>query len=140
MAAFYNKIGNDQTSRVEIAADTVATEFFTDQRLLHRILINMTKNAIEASPAEAVVRIGCEQDGNDLEFWAHNQSCMPEQVQRQIFQRSFSTKGPGRGLGTYSIQLLGERYLKGRVSFTSSPEKGTTFRFRCPCTIETASS
>jgi signal transduction histidine kinase len=136
VAAFYNNTGNDQTSRVEIAPDAVAREFFTDQRLLHRILINMTKNAIEASPPEAVVRLGCEPDGNDLEFWVHSQNCMPEQVQRQIFQRSFSTKGLGRGLGTYSIKLLGERYLKGRVSFTSSPEQGTTFRFRCPGNLE----
>ncbi|MCX5875970.1 MAG: PAS domain-containing sensor histidine kinase [Deltaproteobacteria bacterium] len=137
VAAFYNNGGNGQTSRVEIADEAVATEFFTDPRLLHRILINMTKNAVEASPPEAVVRLGCEQAGNDLEFWVHNQSYMPEKVQLQMFQRSFSTKGPGRGLGTYSMKLLGERYLKGRVSFTSSPEKGTTFRFRCPCTIET---
>ncbi|MDP2852458.1 MAG: HAMP domain-containing sensor histidine kinase [Gallionella sp.] len=138
VAAFYNNGGNDQTSRVEIADDAVAMEFFTDPRLLHRILINMTKNAVEASPPEAVVRLGCERAGNDLEFWVHNQGCMPENVQLQIFQRSFSTKGSGRGLGTYSIKLLGERYLKGRVSFTSSPEKDTTFRFRCPCNVETA--
>lgn len=140
VAAFYNNIGNEQTSRVEIAAEAVAAEFFTDPRLLHRILINMTKNAVEASPRGAMVRLGCEQDGNDLEFWVHNQGCMPENVQLQIFQRSFSTKGAGRGLGTYSIKLLGERYLKGKVSFTSSPEDGTTFRFRCPCNVETATS
>lgn len=140
VAAFYNNGGNEHTSKVEIAADAVATEFFTDLRLLHRILINMTKNGIEASSPGDVVRIGCEQAGNSLEFWVHNQSCMPEQVQLQIFQRSFSTKSSGRGLGTYSIKLLGERYLKGRVSFSSSPEKGTTFRFRCPCNIETANS
>ena len=140
IAAFYNSADNEQTSRVEIAPDAVATEFFTDLRLLHRILINLTKNAIEASSEKEVVRLGCEQNGNDLEFWVHNQNCMPAQVQRQIFQRSFSTKGSGRGLGTYSIKLLGERYLKGRVSFTSSPEKGTTFRFRCPCNLETANS
>lgn len=137
VAAFYNNGGNDQTIRVEIAADAVVTDFFTDPRLLHRILINMTKNAIEASPRGAVVRLGCEQVEDELEFWIHNQSCMPEKVQLQIFQRSFSTKGSGRGLGTYSIKLLGERYLKGRVSFTSSPEKGTTFCFRCPCNLET---
>jgi nitrogen fixation/metabolism regulation signal transduction histidine kinase len=138
VAVFFNNVGNDQSSRVEIAADAVATKFFTDLRLLHRILINMTKNAIEASPRDAVVRLGCEQVGDDLEFWVHNQGCIPEKVQLQIFQRSFSTKSPGRGLGTYSIKLLGERYLKGQVSFTSSPEEGTTFRFRCPGNRETA--
>jgi signal transduction histidine kinase len=136
VAAFYNTIDANQTDKVEIAPDAVATDFFTDPRLLHRILINMTKNAIEASPREAVVRLGCERTGNDLEFWVHSQSSIPEKVQRQIFQRSFSTKGPDRGLGTYSIKLLGERYLKGRISFTSSPEQGTTFRFRCPGNLE----
>ena len=34
----------------------------------------------------------------------------------RIFQRSFSTKAErGRGLGTYSMKLLGEGYLHGRV-------------------------
>ena len=140
VASLFNRIDKNHSCRVEIAADAVAGKLFTDQRLLHRILINMTKNAIEASPSEAVVQIGCKQDGSDLEFWTHNRSCMPEEVQRQIFHRSFSTKGQGRGLGTYSIKLLGERYLKGRVSFTSSPEQGTTFRFRCPSNLETANS
>jgi len=141
VATFYNNNGgNEQTSKVEVAPDAVATELCTDLRLLHRILINMTKNAIEASSPEAVVRIGCEPKENGVEFWVHNQSYMPAQVQLQIFQRSFSTKNQGRGLGTYSIKLLGERYLKGRVSFSSSPEKGTTFRFHCPCNIETANS
>jgi CheY-like chemotaxis protein len=53
-------------------------------------------------------------------------------VQLQIFQRSFSTKGSGRGLGTYSIKLLAERYSKGRVSFATSPEEGTVFSAACP--------
>jgi signal transduction histidine kinase len=53
---------------------------------------------------------------------------MPRDVQLQVFQRSFSTKGSGRGLGTYSMKLLSERYLQGRVTFDTSPAKGTTFR------------
>jgi signal transduction histidine kinase len=57
---------------------------------------------------------------------------MPRHVQQQLFQRSFSTKGGGRGLGTYSIKLLSERYLKGDVSFVSSQAEGTTFTVRFP--------
>jgi len=41
----------------------------------------------------------------------------------QVFNRSFSIKGGDRGLGTYSIKLLSERYLNGEVGFTS--EEGT---------------
>ena len=46
-------------------------------------------------------------------FAGHSETTVPEDVKLQIFQRSFSTKGPGRGLGTYSMKLLTERYLKG---------------------------
>jgi sensor histidine kinase regulating citrate/malate metabolism len=59
---------------------------------------------------------------------------MPRNVQLQVFQRSFSTKGADRGLGTYSIKLLTERYLNGKVWFTTSPEGGTTFTCQYPLT------
>jgi hypothetical protein len=140
VAAFYNNGDYEQNNRLEIAADAAAAEFYTDPRLLFRILINITKNAVEASPQGAEVRLGCNQVGNDLEFWVHNQGHIPGPVQKQIFERSFSTKGSGRGLGTYSIKLLGEHYLKGRISFTSSPDEGTIFRFRCPRNHEAAKS
>ena len=45
----------------------------------------------------------------------------------QFFQRSFSTKSSGRGLGTYIMKLLSERYLDGKVSFASTEDDGTTF-------------
>ena len=48
------------------------------------------------------------------------------QVQLQIFSRSFSTKGPDRGLGTYRMCLLSERYLYGRVWFESKPNQDAT--------------
>ncbi len=57
---------------------------------------------------------------------------MPEAVQLQLFQRSFTTKGLGRGIGTYSIRLLTERYLGGKVSFTSTPAAGTRFELSFP--------
>jgi sensor histidine kinase regulating citrate/malate metabolism len=56
-----------------------------------------------------------------------NENVMTEEVQMQLFHRSFSTKGNGRGLGTYSIRLLTENYLKGEVGFTSSASTGTIF-------------
>jgi sensor histidine kinase regulating citrate/malate metabolism len=44
---------------------------------------------------------------------------MPESVQLQVFKRSFSTKGTdGRGIGTYSMKLFGEKYLQGEVGFS----------------------
>ncbi|MBE2197330.1 MAG: hypothetical protein IAE79_01890 [Anaerolinea sp.] len=60
-------------------------------------------------------------------FWVHNPAVMSPTVQLQIFKRSFSTKAHDRGLGTYSIKLLSERYLGGAISFTSSAGEGTVF-------------
>ena len=96
----------------------------------------MIKNALEASPDGEAVAIGCSKtaDGR-AQFRVHNEGAIPRDVQLQIFQRSFTTKGPGRGLGTYSMKLLSERYLKGTVAFTSAPEHGTTFTATYPPTL-----
>ena len=92
----------------------------------------MVKNALEASEPGQTVTLGCNVIGDDVEFWVHNVAAMPEEVQLQVFQRAFSTKGAGRGSGTYSMRLLSQRYLQGDVSFMSSEDEGTTFRVRCP--------
>lgn len=43
-------------------------------------------------------------------------------VHLQIFKRSFSTKRKGRGLGTYSMKLIGKDYLKGYIRFISEKD------------------
>ena len=106
----------------------------SDRTLLSRVLCNLIKNALEACRAGQTVTVGCTRPGDGIEFWVHNPGVMPRPVQLQIFQRSFSTKGAGRGLGTYSVRLLTERYLHGHVSFTSTPEQGTTFKVQYPLT------
>lgn len=104
-----------------------------DRQLLMRVLGNMVKNALEAIEPGACVTVGCQDEGSHVAFWVHNPSVMSTDVQLQVFQRSFSTKGEsGRGLGTYSMKLLGERYLGGKVSFTSRELEGTTFTFALP--------
>ena len=63
----------------------------------------------------------------------HNGEVIPPEVQARIFQRSFSTKARhGRGLGTYSMKLFGERHLGGEVSFKSTPQAGTEFAIVLP--------
>lgn len=102
----------------------------SDEVLLGRILGNLIKNALEASTEGQTVRVSFENNGIPT-FSVHNESAMPPAVQLQIFQRSFSTKASaGRGLGTYSVKLLTERYLRGVITFESSNATGTTFTLR----------
>lgn len=108
----------------------------TDRRLALRVLRNMVKNALEATPPGGVVTLRCLEMGGHVVFTVHNPEVMPTETQLQIFQRSFSTKGHrGRGIGTYSMKLLGERYLGGRVEFESHWPDGTVFGLTLPKTI-----
>lgn len=107
----------------------------SDPVLLKRVLGNMVKNALEASGQGEVVTLGLSLTDNELHFSVNNPKEMPREVQLQIFDRFFSTKGSGRGLGTYSMKLITERYLKGSISFTVQPGKGTTFIARYPVGI-----
>ncbi|KJS29916.1 MAG: hypothetical protein VR64_18105 [Desulfatitalea sp. BRH_c12] len=106
------------------AAEVVLT---TDPGLLQRVLGNMIQNAVEASLPEEAISVSCRVLDNHIEFCVHNNSYIPSDIQLLIFQRSFSTKGAGRGLGTYSMKLLSERYLNGTIRFDSSEQLGTTF-------------
>ena len=121
-----------QDRKLQLHSAAALVTLLSDKLLLTRILGNMLKNALEASPPGGTVTIGCRANNEQVEFWVHNQGAMPREVQLQVFQRSFSTKGPGRGLGTYSIKLLTERYLHGKVAFTSTPQTGTIFTVSFP--------
>jgi signal transduction histidine kinase len=110
----------------------------TDRSILARVIGNMIKNGLEASEAGQTITVGCGPAAAGVAFWVHNPSVIPDKVRLQIFQRSFSTKGTGRGLGTYGMKLLTERYLCGTVAFTSSPTEGTTFVVTLPAELGAA--
>lgn len=112
--------------------DASATTLITDATLLSRVLGNMVKNALEATDPGGTVTVTTYNDEDAVVFAVHNPGFIPLDTQLQIFQRSFSTKGRGRGLGTYSMRLITERYLAGTICFTSTRKDGTTFKARYP--------
>ena len=87
----------------------------------------MLRNALEATDAGGTVTVSWDCKSSGITFSVHNNTVIPQNIQLQIFNRSFSTKGNGRGLGAYTMKLLCARYLRGRIWFESTPETGTTF-------------
>jgi signal transduction histidine kinase len=117
---------------LSVDKNSISGQAITDSVLLRRVLGNMVKNALEASKAGGKVTLYCSPTEDAIRFTVHNDVYMPQEIQLQLFKRSFSTKGIGRGIGTYSMKLFGEKYLKGKVGFESTEENGTTFFIEIP--------
>lgn len=67
-----------------------------------------------------------------VELRIGNPAVMGQDVLANVFKRSFSTKGRGRGLGTYAARLFVEEYLGGTIRCESEEGKGTVFTVRLP--------
>ncbi|MFA6583602.1 MAG: HAMP domain-containing sensor histidine kinase [Elusimicrobiaceae bacterium] len=133
MFAFY-RAGSDK--HISISNSEGEFNVITDPVLLQRVFMNMLKNALEASGKGETVFAECKKDGENVIVSVKNSAVMPADVQKQVFTRYFSTKGHGRGLGTYGMKLLVENYLCGQVSFISNPESGTVFSVSLPPAIK----
>jgi len=118
---------------LHISDEIIDISFKTDVNLLMRILGNMITNAFEATAPGEGVNVWLKQSEGHITFYVWNRQVIPEKIANRVFQRNFSTKLElGRGLGTYSIKLFGEKFLGGKVEFTSSEKDGTTFCFMLP--------
>lgn len=105
----------------------------TDRSILLRILNSMISNALEASELYTVVKFWIEDHENSILFRVHNEEIIPDDIKLRIFQKHFSTKGDyGRGFGTYTMKLFGEKYLGGEVTFNSEKNIGTIFTLTLP--------
>jgi Histidine kinase-, DNA gyrase B-, and HSP90-like ATPase/PAS domain len=104
----------------------------TDTVLLKIALSCMLKNAMEATEINAAVRLGCNTEGDRAIFWVRNDNYIASEDQPYIFQKYFTTRENNVGLGTYTLKLICENYLKGDVYFESSKEQGTFFSIKIP--------
>jgi len=121
---------------LDIEALTENFSLVTDASLFMRVAHNMITNALEATDEGGSVKVRFESDEEGAYFSVWNAKAIPIDFQKRIFQRNFTTKSEeGHGLGTFSMKLFGEKYLGGKVSFTSDPDLGTEFLFSLPLGI-----
>ena len=113
---------------VNINSTITDEEIESDKSLINRVLTNMGKNACEASLNSTIPYNIHSTDDKNI-FSVHNDAVIPAKQQQRIFIYGNSSKGEGRGLGTYSMKLIGETYLHGRVWFKSEEGFGTEFYF-----------
>lgn len=113
-------------------ADTMpACEATGEQFLFYSLLTNLIRNAIEASPPGAVVKIDVDTEDGTL-VSIHNQGAVPESIRENFFAKYVTFgKERGTGVGTYSAKLIAET-MHGSISMETSEKMGTTLRVHIP--------
>jgi PAS domain S-box-containing protein len=122
------------------------TPVVMDPRTVHRCLMNMVTNAIDACIFDPnvdkahTVTVTTELEGAEtIRFNIADNGCgMSDEVKTKLFSSFFSTKGvKGTGLGLLVTAKLVEEH-KGTIDVTSTEGEGTTFILRFPITLEEA--
>ncbi|KHK04183.1 sensor histidine kinase [Desulfovibrio sp. TomC] len=132
LAAYCQAFNHSGKRRLVVAPETAARTFFSDARIINRIMVNMIKNALEAAAPGECVTVGCDAIEGTIVFWVHNPAALSEETRMRIFEKGYSTKGEGRGFGTYSMRLFARQCLGADVTFTSSGNTGTRFELVVP--------
>ena len=148
---FPNEIANDVCELVEERAkqnnirilkdfELSIDEVTMDPRTVHRSLLNLVTNAIDACSLDEDTGKNWEicvktarENGNIIRFEVQdNGAGMAPETKDKLFASFFSTKGGrGTGLGLLVTKKLVEEH-KGTIDFTSQLGKGTTFVLRLP--------
>jgi signal transduction histidine kinase len=106
-----------------------------DAVALERMLLNLIKNAGEAMTSGGTLTFQVRNAANAVEFVVEDTGKgIPEDVRGRLFQ-SFVTSGKpgGTGLGLAMVKRTVDAHA-GTIAVESSPETGTMFVVRIPCT------
>ncbi len=123
--------------RLEIEPAADLPPVFADRILVEQVILNLARNAIEAMSEVAprrrrlVLRTG--RDHDDMIFVEVRDSgpgMSPERM-AQIFDRFFTTKEQGMGIGLSICRSIAESH-GGRLTVESRPGEGACFRFLLP--------
>ncbi len=123
------------------AAQQVALQYHCEERVarfpvdrikLKQALLNLLKNAIEASPArgEVSVILGADTQKVYTAISDHGPG-VAEADRLRLFSPFFSTKERGAGLGLTFAQKIVELH-QGSILVSNNPEGGATFRIELP--------
>ncbi len=127
----YQRIAETRSMRLRVTSDARLL-INSDPVLLKRVLSNLLKNALEASRAGDEIGLSCERVADQARITVRNPGEMSAEVYANLFKRAYSTKGRGRGLGTYAARLFVEDFLGGRIRCQSAAGEGTAFTVDLP--------
>ena len=128
------KQADDKNVHLRLTLDGAAAQegaarlFSTQPALFYSMLINLAKNAVEASPIGESVLLDLSFEGETLRVRIHNEGAVPLEIRDKFFGKFVTAKKKdGLGLGAYSARRIA-RSLGGHISMESDETRGTTIR------------
>jgi signal transduction histidine kinase len=103
-----------------------------EEERLRQVLINLALNALEATPAEGLVRVSAEREGDRVLILVDDTGPgVPAEIRDRLFEPFFTTKAQGSGLGLSIVHAIVTQH-GGTLEVGSSPEGGARFLLRLP--------
>jgi signal transduction histidine kinase len=114
----------------EVAADLPPVR--ADRQKLTQVLVNLVRNALQATPRDAPVRVSAAAHDGEIVFAVDDEGPgVPPEVRARLFQPFASSKGDqGLGLGLYMAQLIVVSH-RGRIALADKP-RGSRFEIAIP--------
>lgn len=106
--------------------------------LLEQAVANLVDNAIKYSERGAKIRVGAGRHGTDVVVFVEDHGCgIPREHLPRLFERFYRVdKARSRSLGGTGLGLSIVKHIAkahgGRVSVSSAPGQGSTFRIHMP--------
>jgi signal transduction histidine kinase len=122
------------TRGVTLQLDGVATlgRMAFHANTLHRALLNLVHNALEAMPHGGTLTLAGHSRPNQVQLEVRDTGCgIAAEHLTQIFEPLYTTKPGGTGLGLYIVQEI-LRAHGGQVTVASALGQGTTFTLTLP--------
>jgi signal transduction histidine kinase len=128
--AQFDELARSRTIDVDLQADASVR---INRHRLYQVLINLMRNAFQASEDNDVIAVRTRRDGDQVLIEVEDPGTgMPADVLAQIFEPFFTTKGDhGMGLGLSVSRVAIERQA-GQISCVSTLGVGTTFTITLP--------
>lgn len=105
---------------------------YCDGSQIKQVLINIVKNAIEATPSSGTVEIVFRTKGGYIEIDIIDEGPgIPESVIDKICEPFYTTKQGGTGLGLMITKQIIEKH-DGQLDIFQNNDKGSTFRIILP--------
>ena len=107
-----------------------------DKNILRNIYLNLLSNAIKYSGTDKEIHLDIKVRKNDIIIQVIDQGIgIAESEQEKLFTRFFRANNvqqtEGSGLGLHIVKQYVE-LIHGKISFSSKPNKGTTFKITFP--------